>query len=153
VGEKLTTEDVKTILSLLEASAFDELKLETGEFKLSIRKSSAPEFDPAPSPVLAKPAVPVAPDKPSPGVAVASGSSTPVKSPTFGVFYRAPKPGAAPFVEIGAEVEHDTIIGIVEVMKLMNSVAAEVSGQVVEIVAADGEVVEFGQTLLYVRPR
>ena len=69
----------------------------------------------------------------------------------LGVFYRAPKPGEPPFVEVGAKVEEDTIIGIIEVMKLMNTVRAGVRGEVAEILAENGALVEFDQTLLRVR--
>jgi acetyl-CoA carboxylase biotin carboxyl carrier protein len=69
----------------------------------------------------------------------------------LGTFYRAPKPGAAPFVDVGSEVEPDTIIGIIEVMKLMNTVRAGVHGAVTEILVRDGTLVEYGETLLYVR--
>ncbi|HTY92767.1 MAG TPA: biotin/lipoyl-containing protein, partial [Steroidobacteraceae bacterium] len=64
---------------------------------------------------------------------------------------RAPKPGAPPFVEVGATVEADTIVGIIEVMKLMNTVRAGAAGTVVEILAADGALVEFGETLMRLR--
>jgi acetyl-CoA carboxylase biotin carboxyl carrier protein len=72
-------------------------------------------------------------------------------APLLGTFYRAPKPGAASFVEVGAQVSDDTIIGIIEVMKLMNTVRAGVRGTVTEIIAADGALVEFGETLMRVR--
>ncbi len=72
-------------------------------------------------------------------------------APLLGTFYRAPKPGAPPFVEVGAQVEVDTIVGIIEVMKLMNTVRAGVRGTVAEVLAADGALVEFGETLLRVR--
>ena len=72
-------------------------------------------------------------------------------APLLGTFYRAPKPGAPPFVEVGARVEVDTIVGIIEVMKLMNTVRAGVRGTVAEVLAADGALVEFGETLLRVR--
>ena len=75
-----------------------------------------------------------------------------VKSPLLGVFYRAPKPGEPPFVEVGSRVEADSVIGIIEVMKLMNSARAGVSGEVVDIVAANGEMVEHGEVLMLVRP-
>lgn len=74
-----------------------------------------------------------------------------VRAPMLGVFYRAPKPGADPFVAPGAKVQPDTVIGIIEVMKLMNSVAAEVSGEVVEVLAKDGDLVEYDQVLMRVR--
>ena len=75
-----------------------------------------------------------------------------VKSPLLGVFYRAPKPGEPAFVEVGARVEADTVIGIIEVMKLMNTARAGVRGEVVEIFAVNGEMVEHGEALMLVRP-
>ena len=74
-----------------------------------------------------------------------------VPSPLLGVFYRAPRPGDAPFVEVGATVEEDTVIAIIEVMKLMNSVRAGVAGVVAEIPAQNGALVEYGETLIRVR--
>jgi acetyl-CoA carboxylase biotin carboxyl carrier protein len=69
-----------------------------------------------------------------------------------GIFYRAPRPGAPPYVEIGASVEEDTIIGIIEVMKLMNAVRAGVKGTVTEILVQDGAAVEYGEVLLLISP-
>jgi len=76
-----------------------------------------------------------------------------VRAPLLGTFYRAPKPGAPPFVEVGAKVEPDTIVGIIEVMKLMNTVRAGTRGTVSDIRARDGSLVEYGETLLNVDPR
>ncbi len=73
-----------------------------------------------------------------------------VPAPMLGTFYRAPKPGAAPYIEVGSPVEADTIIGIIEVMKLMNVVRAGVRGRVAEIAARDGVLVEYGETLIRV---
>jgi acetyl-CoA carboxylase biotin carboxyl carrier protein len=73
---------------------------------------------------------------------------TMVEAPMVGTFYRAPEPGADPFVEVGDEVEPDTVIGIVEAMKLMNPVTAEARGRIVEILAANAEPVEYGQPLV-----
>jgi acetyl-CoA carboxylase biotin carboxyl carrier protein len=163
VSDKLTTSDVQRILDILDASQFDELHLETGEFKLTLRRSSAPDV-PAPyrdipaSPAVKPVAARLAKDLVSrpdlavrPGDQGAASELAAVKAPMLGVFYRSPKPGANPFVEVGDKVERDTVVGIVEVMKLMHSVAAEITGEVVEIVAANGEMVEFGQTLLRIR--
>jgi acetyl-CoA carboxylase biotin carboxyl carrier protein len=75
-----------------------------------------------------------------------------VPSPLLGFFYRAPKPGEPPFVEVGSRVEVDTAIGIIEVMKLMNTVHAGVKGEVIEILTENGAAVEYGEILLRVRP-
>jgi acetyl-CoA carboxylase biotin carboxyl carrier protein len=77
-------------------------------------------------------------------------NNVPVSAPLLGTFYRAPKPGAPPFVEIGSQVEEDTIIGIIEVMKLMNTVRAGVRGKVTQILCRDGALVEYGETLMRV---
>jgi acetyl-CoA carboxylase biotin carboxyl carrier protein len=71
-----------------------------------------------------------------------------IRAPTVGVFYRAPKPGDPPFVEVGAHVSPETVIGIIETMKLMNAVPAGVSGRIAEIVASDAAFIDAGQTLM-----
>jgi acetyl-CoA carboxylase biotin carboxyl carrier protein len=157
----VTAKDVAEIMKLLEASAFDELSLETGDLKIRLRKSGAPAREPVPQPappslppasanVMRETSAPVAGPAPI-TVGTSDPSLTDVPSPLLGIFYRAPKPGAAPFVEIGQQVEEDTIIGIVEVMKLMNTVRAGVRGELVEIVAKNAEMVEYGEPLIRVR--
>ena len=76
-----------------------------------------------------------------------------IKSPMVGSFYRAPEPGARPFVEVGQQVETDTVVCIIEVMKLMNSIAAGAGGIVTHILVEDGGPVEFGQVLMVIEPR
>lgn len=85
------------------------------------------------------------------GQVVGNAQLLEIRAPMLGTFYRSPKPGADPFVAVGSHVEPDTVIGIIEVMKLMNSAAAGVSGEVVEILAQDGELVEYDQPLMRVR--
>ena len=75
-----------------------------------------------------------------------------IDAPMLGTFYRAEAPGKPPFVEVGAQVEPDTIVCIIEVMKMMNSVPAGVSGTIAEIVPANAELVEYGQPLFRVTP-
>jgi acetyl-CoA carboxylase biotin carboxyl carrier protein len=146
---KLTHDDVERILKLLEASAFEALDLEIDGLKLSLRRRGAASAgaDPAAVPPSASAPSPAAP---SPQSSTVGG--TDVLAPVLGTFYRAPKPGAAPFVEIGAKVAPDTVVCIVEVMKLMTSVTAGVAGEVVELLATDGTLVEYGQPLLRIRP-
>lgn len=156
----LTAKDVAEITRLLEESSFDELYLELDGMKLTLRRgSAAPVLGSSAAPPAASPAghVPV-PAKPStasgsPGRAAAATDPNvmDVPAPLLGTFYRAPKPGAPPFVEVDSTVEAETIIGIIEVMKLMNTVRAGTRGRVTEIVARDGVLVEFGETLLRIR--
>jgi acetyl-CoA carboxylase biotin carboxyl carrier protein len=154
----LSNEDVLQILALLDASGFDELRVETSDYKLHLRRSipanEPPIFTPAPPPATREPAV-VAPLPAAVEAVVASGPTADhhaVTSPMLGTFYGAPQPGATPFVSVGATVNDDTVIGIVEVMKLMNSICAGASGTVVEIVAKDGDLVEFGDVLVRIAP-
>jgi acetyl-CoA carboxylase biotin carboxyl carrier protein len=146
----LTAAEVAEIMRLVEQSGFDELNLEIDGTKISLRRGAAVQTS-APTPAT----VPAPPPGPPPAPIAASIGADPsvqdLPSPLLGTFYRAPKPGAPPFVEVGAPVEADTIIGIIEVMKLMNTVRAGVRGTVAEVLAADGALVEFGETLLRVR--
>jgi acetyl-CoA carboxylase biotin carboxyl carrier protein len=114
-----------------------------------VRNGAAPVAQLAPPPVA-----PTASPAPPPPIEVATREAglVEVRSPLLGIYYRAPRPGEPPFVDIGARVEPDTIIGIIEVMKLMNTARAGVSGEVVEILAGNGELVEHGELLLLVRP-
>ena len=83
---------------------------------------------------------------------VASAAGTAVPSPSVGLFWRGPAPGAPPFVEVGAHVRAGDTVGIVEVMKLMNHVGAPVDGVVTAVAVGNGDTVEFGQTLVVVEP-
>jgi acetyl-CoA carboxylase biotin carboxyl carrier protein len=140
----LTQDDVQQLLKLLDASQFDELHLETNGMKLTLRRNSAPAID---TPAASAPA----PATPSPAAQAATGLLE-IRAPLLGTFYVAPKPGAAPFVTVGTRVGDDTTVGIIEVMKLMNSVSAGVRGEIVEILARDGEFVEYGHVLMRVKP-
>ncbi|MBN9460059.1 MAG: acetyl-CoA carboxylase biotin carboxyl carrier protein [Burkholderiales bacterium] len=152
----ISHEDVERIIRLLEASHFDELHLELDGLKLDLRRRGAGSAETVVAKQLALPA-PSAPAPTgdltvSPVPAAAASGLVEIKAPMLGTFYRAPKPGADPFVAIGSRIEPDTVIGIIEVMKLMNSVAAGVSGEVVEIVAPDAHLVEYDQVLVRVHP-
>jgi acetyl-CoA carboxylase biotin carboxyl carrier protein len=147
----LTDEDVQEILRLLDGSSFDELHLETARFKLSLRRAGAGWTQERQT--SAKDVAPVKVEAPAARKNASRNDGTfEVVPPIMGTFYRAPKPGAPPFVEVGAKVEPDTVVGIVETMKLMNSVYAGTRGAVVEICAADGQLVEQGHVLMRVRP-
>jgi acetyl-CoA carboxylase biotin carboxyl carrier protein len=173
----LTAADVAEIMRLVEQSNFDELTLEIDGIKLSLRRGAPAEFSSdrnAQGAIVEAPGVAV-PERraPPPGnentAAAATGKSAPlpgtsktiaatadpnvyeVASPLLGTFYRAPKPGAPPFVEVGAQVEEETVVALIEVMKLMNTVRAGVRGTVTEILVADGALAEYGETLLRVR--
>jgi len=145
----LTAADVAEIMRLVEQSGFDELTLEMEGTKISLRRGVAASGAPS-APAAPKPA-PAAPVAAAAAAAVADPGLKDLPSPLLGTFYRAPKPGAPAFVEVGSPVEADTIVGIIEVMKLMNTVCAGVRGTVAEILVADGVLAEYGETLMRVR--
>lgn len=156
---EFTRKDIEDLLRLIDGSDFDELKLEMGDLKLELRRrGSAPAeaasaeqaFSPAPLKGETKAAASAAVT--TDASVIASGGGSEVPAPLLGTFYHAPKPGAEPFIKIGDTITSDTVIGVIEVMKLMNSVSAGVEGVVTEIIAADGQLVEHGQALIRVQP-
>ena len=148
----LTAADVAEILRLVEGSTFDELALEIDGLKLNFKRGADVVSAPG-QPAGAEPAPAATPPAAVPPIAAVAADRNllDVRSPMLGTFYRAPKPGEPPYVTVGAAVEADTIVGIIEVMKLMNTVRAQFRGTVAEIPAADGAMVEYGEILLRVR--
>jgi acetyl-CoA carboxylase biotin carboxyl carrier protein len=157
----LTHDDVQEILRLLDASPFDELQLETDRFKLILRRASAEGASwTQERRTIARPqtgtgdkvsAPPLPRAAPVDQAARTAAGIVEIRPPIIGTFYRAPKPGAAPFVEIGTAVTEDSVVGIVETMKLMNSIYAGVRGRVLEICVADAEFVEQDRVLMRVQ--
>lgn len=157
----LSHQDIQAILKIIDDSPYDELRLDNAEFSLYLKrtpegwteerrtlKAAAP---------LAEGATPVATHAEAASQQAAEpAASEPglvdVRAPIVGTFYRAPQPGAAPFVEVGAEVKPDSVIAIIEVMKLMSSIPALTRGTVREILAKDAQFVEKGQLLMRVKP-
>jgi len=175
----LTNEDVADILALLDSLPYDEFDLETPRFRLTLRRTpggwtqstqvlSAPE--PLATTTMSHRGAPDHDDVTSSllraGVEEGRGAAegvegdggadedaglVVVRAPLPGTFYRAPRPGAAPFVEVGSRVDADTVIGIVETMKLMNSVHAGVGGVVAGFCVANAEFAAQGAALLRIR--
>ena len=150
----LTAKDVAEIMRLLEDSSFESLSLEMDGVKLTLRRNSAGPAQPGPeSPATLR--AETRSSWPAPKTKIKPPSEpglVEVTSPLLGIFYRAPRPGEPSFVEVGSRLEEDTVVGIIEVMKLMNSVRAGVQGEVVEILVTNGAPVEYGEILLRVRP-
>jgi acetyl-CoA carboxylase biotin carboxyl carrier protein len=140
----LTNEDVEEIVKLLDSSFYDELHLKTSKFDLRLRRSGSGWTQEV---VTEGAVVPVEATKPAAASDDVAGLVS-VRAAMVGTFYRAPKPGAPPFVDIGADVTEHTVIGIIETMKLMNAISAGASGRVIEILAPNGEIVEVGQVLM-----
>ena len=142
----LSGKDVAEIARLLDASRFCELELEVGDFKLRIRRDGA-----GPMPRRASEPRPTPAPKLAPAATAPRSNEIDIPAPLLGTFYHAPRPGDAPFVTIGDTIAADTVIGIIEVMKLMNPVHAAVAGEVVAMLADNSSPVEAGQPLLRVR--
>ena len=168
---ELTHEEVAAILDLVQRADVEYLEVEVGGTRIVADRSGETTRARAavapPAPAAPPPPAPSAPPPPAPArVAAAPAAAAPptsvappadsdavvVPAPMVGVFYRSPEPGAPPFVEVGARVEEGATMGLVEVMKMFNGVTAPVSGEVVEVLAANDEFVEFGQPLFRLRP-
>jgi acetyl-CoA carboxylase biotin carboxyl carrier protein len=151
----LTDADVADILALLDSLPYDELDLETPRFRLTLRRG--PGGWTQSSVVHGTGEVGVEVEAGVGDVVGEAGAGEDgvglvvVRAPLPGTFYRAPRPGAPPFVEVGSRVAADTVIGIVETMKLMNSVHAGVAGTVAEFCVANAEFAAHGATLLRIR--
>ena len=159
----LTNDDVAEILALLDSLPYDELDLQTPRFRLTLRRgpggwteesqtlTEPTAVTPAPNGSAASPTATPQPPAPQASAPDTSGLVA-VPAPLPGTFYRAPRPGAAPFVQVGDEVAEDTVVAIVETMKLMNSVHAGTRGRVAEICLENAEPVGQGTTLMWIEP-
>jgi acetyl-CoA carboxylase biotin carboxyl carrier protein len=162
--------EIRELIKLLDETTIVELQMESEGTKITIRKSEAitgrasSESAPLPAQPLAPPAPATAVSAPAvePGKLDTSAESlkSPVAedvhlhtitSPMVGTFYRAPAPDAPPYVQIGSKVAENTVVCIVEAMKLMNEIEADVRGEIVDILAENGQLVEYGQPLFLVR--
>ena len=151
--------DIKAIIDLMKKNSITEFELEEKDSKLRLKRglnSGVPVAQnedalpmlqiPAAMPALptAMPVSIVAP--------VVNTGEIDIKSPMIGTFYRSPSPESASYVEIGSEVNPETVVCIIEAMKVMNEIKAEVKGVITQIVVENGKPVEFGQPLFKVRP-
>ena len=130
----LSDEDVREILRIIDDSQLAEIHIETDGFSLHVRKGGGEASAPPPTT-----------DAESDGLVT-------IPAPMLGTFYRAEAPGKPPFVEVGTKIEPDTIVCIIEVMKMMNSVPAGVAGTIAEVFPDNAELVEYGQPLFRVEP-
>jgi acetyl-CoA carboxylase biotin carboxyl carrier protein len=159
---QLDHDQLRQLLDLLGDSDIQELKLEGDDFRLEVRRNlPAPApvavlpatMPPAPAPVVATPPVPTGtPSAPPPAAAAARSDLLTITAPMVGTFYSSPAPGEPPFVALGSRISVGQTVCILEAMKLMNELEAEVSGEVVEILVENGTPVEFGQALMRIRP-
>ena len=154
---QLSPDDVRDVLRVLDSSGLAELHLETAELTLTLRREGAAGWT-AEQQVLRTPVVQseggANRDEPTAGPSSAEVGEglVAVRPPLLGTFYRAPQPGAPPFVDVGDAVDEDTVVGIVETMKMMTPVHAGVRGTVVEFRTGNGEFAEADAVLCVVEP-
>jgi acetyl-CoA carboxylase biotin carboxyl carrier protein len=148
--------DIKAIIDLMKKNSISEFELERQDFKIKLKRGSGPGISyeesgpqgylPAGSSgqALQAYAPPSAPAAPS--------GELEIKSPMIGTFYRAPSPEAGNYIEVGSEVNPDTVVCIIEAMKVMNEIKAEVKGVITQITVENAKPVEFGQPMFKIRP-
>ena len=154
-------DELRELISLLRDNGLAELELENEGFRVRLRRdsalgesshASAPHQTPAPAPAPAPATAPASSGPAHPGTQATTAAAQDqdlhiISSPIVGTFYRSPSPTAEPFVKIGSNVENETVVCIIEAMKLMNEIQAETSGEVVKIYVENGQPVEYGQPL------
>jgi acetyl-CoA carboxylase biotin carboxyl carrier protein len=157
-GVTLELKDIKAVIDLMRKNDLSVFEMEKDGFKLKLQKGAGDQTVftaptngfPAPAPLLVAPA-PVSPAVPVVPEAEKGAPLREIVSPMVGTFYRAGSPESPPFVDIGREVTEETVVCIIEAMKVMNEIKAETKGVIAEIVAESGKPVQFGQVLFRVR--
>jgi len=157
--------DIKAIIDLMKKNSVSEFELEKEDFKIKLKRTpsggiAAPiTYEEAPlvtyAPPLAISQAPAGSSAPGSAPAAAPAANTgeqEIKSPMIGTFYRSPSPEAGPYVEVGMEVTPDTVVCIIEAMKVMNEIKAEARGVITQVLIENAKPVEFGQPLFKIRP-
>ncbi|NID12634.1 acetyl-CoA carboxylase biotin carboxyl carrier protein [Fibrivirga algicola] len=159
----MSTQDIQQLIDFISKSGLDEVKIETSELKINVKRSATPTViaasAPAPlpaAPVAAPVAQPVATPAaaaPAPVAAEASASNhVTIKSPMIGTFYRSANPESPMFAEVGDEIKPGKVVCIIEAMKLFNEIEAEISGRIVKVLVENATPVEYDQPLFIVEP-
>jgi len=152
--------EIRELIELISRSSFASFELEGEGFRLKLVKerAAAPVAPQATAPPVA-PAVAAAAAPPAAAPAAEAAAeptqpdgSVPLISPIVGTFFRSPSPEAAPFVEIGSKINKGQVLCIVEAMKVMNEIESEIDAEVIDVLVADGQPVEYGETLFVLRP-
>ncbi|WP_298864405.1 acetyl-CoA carboxylase biotin carboxyl carrier protein [uncultured Gimesia sp.] len=149
-GEPFDLEKLQTLFEMMEKHGLTEVNLKHGEEAWKLRRGPQETMSMVPAAPMhyqVPPPAAAAPPAASPEAAPAAESGPVIKSPTVGTFYASPTPEDPPFVTVGSKVSSDTIVCIVEAMKVFNQIPAELNGTIAEMLVKDGEAVEFGQPL------
>jgi acetyl-CoA carboxylase biotin carboxyl carrier protein len=150
--------DIKAIIDLMRKNSVTEFELEKDDFKIRLKRGTNGGAAALASEVTQglpnAPALTVAASGPAaaPAPPVPASNEVDIKSPMIGTFYRAPSPESAPYVEVGVEVNPDTVVCIIEAMKVMNEIKAEAKGVITQAMVENAKPVEFGQPLFKIRP-
>jgi acetyl-CoA carboxylase biotin carboxyl carrier protein len=155
--------EIKAVIDLMTRNGLSEFELEKGDFKLRVKRGPSGEWITSSAPIAAAPthaphSTQVAPTSaialsaPVPSAPPAGSAAAQIVSPMVGTFYRSPSPDSPAYIEPGQEVNEDTVVCIIEAMKVMNEIKAETKGVIVEVLAQNGKPVEFGKPLFSVRP-
>ena len=157
----MNLKDIKGIVDLMKKNAISEFEMEEADFKIKLKRDSGKSS--GSGTLVAQEAVPVMlpaanapiPASPAPvpvAVLEPAQEGPEVKSPMIGTFYRKPSPEADSYVDVGSMVEPDTVVCLIEAMKVMNEIKAEVKGTIAEVLVEDGKPVEYGQSLFRIEP-
>jgi acetyl-CoA carboxylase biotin carboxyl carrier protein len=155
--------EIQNLIKFVARSGASEVRLETGDFKITIKTGGEVQVVQgvqalaAPvAPVAAAPAAPAVAAAPAPAAAApakeATGNYVTIKSPMIGTFYRKPSPDKASFVNVGDEIKAGAVVCVIEAMKLFNEIESEVSGRIVKVLVEDQSPVEYDQPLFLVEP-
>lgn len=148
--------EIRTLIDLMKKNGLAVFKMEEGDFKITLKTpegamggTAAPTFVQGIAPAPAQ--APIATPSAAPSAPEASKDWQEICSPMVGTFYAAASPDTPPFTEVGSTVTPDTVVCIIEAMKVMNEIKAEISGKIVEVVAENGKPVQFGDVLFKVK--
>jgi acetyl-CoA carboxylase biotin carboxyl carrier protein len=171
-GASMNLKEVKELIEMISEKGFTEFEIERQGFRMRLARYNQQPASPPPvsAPVIALPIPPIVPVSPATETATDASQAAPpaqlapgaeaaalesslhiIKSPLVGTFYRSPSPTSEAFVKAGDRVEPETIVCIIEAMKLMNNIQAEVSGEVARVFVENGQPVEYGQPLFGIR--
>ena len=162
--------EIKAVIDLMAKNGLTEFELEKGDVKLRVKRGPGGEWSTGSAPaasaagtqplpqIVTAPIVATTAQAPQPAAA-ASAAAVPeaglsqIVSPMVGTFYRSPSPDSPPYIDAGQEVNEETVVCIIEAMKVMNEIKAECTGVIVEVFAQNGKPVDFGKPLFSVRPK
>lgn len=149
----MNLKEIKEMINLMNEHNLSEIEVEKGDLKIKLKKTSAltPEVIFEKTQIAPGPVLPPA-EQARAKLEAEAKKLVEIKAPIVGTFYRTPSPDAAPFVEVGQEIETGQVVCIIEAMKLMNEIKSEVRGRVVDILAENADPVEYGQILFLIEP-